>query len=357
MPEERSGERTEPATPRRRQEARERGHVARSQDLSSAVVLLAGIVALKWYGGALLAGLSELSRAAFEESGVVDLSASSVRAYGIAGALALARVFLPVLVTIMAGGFLINLAQVGFLFTTSSFEFRLDRMNPIAGLGRILSPRGLVRLVSVIVKMLIVGTIVWLTIQARAADFLALMDMDVQEILRFLLAVAWTLSIRVGLALLAFALLDYGYQRFQYEMDLRMSRGEVQEELKRLEGDPEIKRRRRRLQRNLALQRMMAAVPKAAVVITNPTELAIALEYEPGKQDAPRVIAKGAGHVAEKIRDIAGENGIPIVRKPELAQVLFRTVEIGKTIPVDLYKAVADILAYVWRITGRPVPA
>ncbi|MEK7867457.1 MAG: EscU/YscU/HrcU family type III secretion system export apparatus switch protein, partial [Planctomycetota bacterium] len=132
---------------------------------------------------------------------------------------------------------------------------------------------------------------------------------------------------------------------------------EVQEELKRLEGDPEIKRRRRRIQRNLALQRMMAAVPKAAVVITNPTELAIALEYDPKEHDAPRVIAKGAGYVAERIRDVAGENGIPIVRKPELAQLLFRTVEVGRTIPVDLYKAVADILAYVYRITGRTVSA
>ncbi len=357
MAEERYGERTEPATPRRRQEARERGHVARSQDLSSAAVLLGAIIALKWFGREMLAALSDLTRDVLGEVGRFEISATNVRAYGIVGGLAVGKVLLPLLLAVIAAGIGVNLLQVGFLFTTTPLEFRLDKMNPISGFARIFSYRGAIRLVSVCLKMAIVGTIVWLTLRDHEEAFLSLMDMDVQEIVRYLLAIAWTLSIRVGIALLAFALLDYGYQRFQYELDLRMSRQEVQEELKRLEGDPEIKRRRRRIQRNLALQRMMAAVPKAAVVITNPTELAIALEYDPDQHDAPRVIAKGAGFVAERIRTIAGENGIPIVRKPDLAQVLFRTVEVGRTIPVELYKAVADILAYVYRITGRKVTA
>ena len=357
MPEERYGERTEPATPRRRQEARERGHVARSQDLSSAGVLLAAILAMKWFGADMMAALSDLSRNILAEAGRFEVSALNIRGYGIIGGLAAGRVLLPILLAVMAAGMGVNLLQVGFLFTAAPLEFRLDRMNPISGFARIFSYRGVVRLVSVVLKMAIIGTIVWMTLQDREEAFLSLMDMDVQEIMRYLLAVAWALSIRVGLALLAFALIDYGYQRFQYEIDLRMSRLEVQEELKRLEGDPEIKRRRRRIQRNLALQRMMAGVPKAAVVITNPTELAIALEYDPADHDAPRVIAKGAGYIAERIREIAGENGIPIVRKPDLAQVLFRTVEVGRTIPVELYKAVADILAYVYRITGRKVTA
>lgn len=357
MAEERYGDRTEPATPRRRQEARERGHVARSQDLSSAAVLLAAIVALKWYGGDMLAALSDLMRGILEEAGRFEISPTNVRSYGIVAGLAMGRVLLPILLAVVGAGIAVNLLQIGFLFTGASLEFRLDRIDPIAGFGRIFSWRGVVRLVSVVLKMAIIGTIVWVTLRDHEQAFLSLMDMDVQEIVRYLLAVAWTMSIRVGIALLAFALLDYGYQRFQYELDLRMSRQEVQEELKRLEGDPEIKRRRRRIQRNLALQRMMAAVPRAAVIITNPTELAIAIEYDPKEHDAPRVIAKGAGYVAERIREIAGENGIPIVRKPDLAQVLFRTVEVGRTIPVDLYKAVADILAYVYRITGRTISA
>ncbi len=357
MAEERYGDRTEPATPRRRQEARERGHVARSQDLSSAMVLLAAIVALKWYGGEMLAALSDVMRGILEEVGRFELTTENVRAYGIVAGLAVGRILAPVLLAVVSAGIVVNLLQVGFLFTGTALEFRLDRMDPIAGFGRIFSWRGVVRLISVVMKMTIIATIVWVTLRDHEQAFLSLMDTDVQEISRYLLAVAWTMSIRVAIALLAFALLDYGYQRFQYELDLRMSRQEVQEELKRLEGDPEIKRRRRRIQRNLALQRMMAAVPKAAVVITNPTELAIALEYDPKEHDAPRVIAKGAGYVAERIRDVAGENGIPIVRKPELAQLLFRTVEVGRTIPVDLYKAVADILAYVYRITGRTVSA
>lgn len=353
MPEERFGEKTEPATPRRRQEARERGHVARSQDLSSVAVLLAAILAMKWFGQDMITALSDISREILAGAGAFEISATNVHAYGLVAGLAVGKILLPVLLAVLAAGVGVNLLQVGFLFTASPFEFRLDRMNPIAGFARIFSYRGLVRLVSVVLKMAIITTIVWVTLQDHAEGFLALMDMDVQEVVRYLLAIAWTLSIRVGIALLAFAILDYGYQKFQYEMDLRMSRLEVQEELKRLEGDPEIKRRRRRIQRNLALQRMMAAVPKAAVVITNPTELAIALEYDPARQDAPCVVAKGAGYVAERIRDIAGEHGIPIVRKPDLAQVLFRTVEVGRTIPVELYKAVADILAYVYRITGR----
>jgi len=349
--EERTDDPTEPASPRKREESRERGQVARSQDLAAAVILLVALLALEAYGATLMASLIDGTRRVFETMGELDLDREGIGPQVLAVGWLLARMLLPVLLVIAAAALAIHLMMVGFLFVTDPLAPDPSRIDPIAGLQRLFSFRSASRLLFGFAKILVVSVVVWLTLSGQTTNLLVLSEMEVGGIARYLIETAYVLSMRIVLALLVLALLDYAYQRWQHERDIRMTRQEVREELRRMEGDPKIRERRRQIQRQLAMQRMMAAVPKAAVVITNPTELAIALQYEEG-MPAPKVVAKGADLVAERIRAIALEHGIPLVERRPLAQALFRAVEVGQQIPVDHYEAVAEVLAYVFSL-GR----
>ena len=218
---------------------------------------------------------------------------------------------------------------------------------------KLVSLRGSVRLVMSLFKIAIVSAVLWWTLVDKVDELIPTMHLGVGAIMEFLIDVCFTVGIRIAVALLIIAIIDYGYQRWQHENDLKMSKQEVKEELKRYEGDPKIKQRRMRTQRAILQQRMMHKVPEADVVVTNPTHLAVALEYKRDTMPAPRVVAKGAGYVAQKIREIAVVHGIPIVEKKPLAQALYKTVEVGMTIPPDLYQAVAEILAYVYELEKR----
>jgi flagellar biosynthetic protein FlhB len=350
MAEERFEERTEPATPRRRQEARERGHVARSADLSAALVLLGALLALEFFGRGLAGSLFESAAGILGRLAEVDGDPENlVLHYGGAVAAVLsgmAPFFILVIVAALAANFL----QVGFLLTGQPLAPDLDRLDPVQGIRRLFSARAFVRLASGLLKLAVVGGVLFATIWSERERLTGLAGLEFEPMLGYATGMMLTLALRAVLALLALALLDYGYQRWQYERDLRMSRAEVREEMKRYEGDPKIRERRRALQRRLALQRMIQRVPKATVVITNPTHVAVAVEYDREKMEAPVVSAKGAEHLAERIREAAHEHGVPVVERPELARALYKAVEVGQSIPMELYQAVAEVLAYVYRL-------
>jgi flagellar biosynthetic protein FlhB len=246
----------------------------------------------------------------------------------------------------------VNLAQVGFLFVAEPMAPNLDRIDPIAGLGRMFSARSVARLLMGLLKVVLVGIVVTLTIWAERSRLVGLLGHGFEEIVKYGTGMMLTVALRAVLVLLTLAILEYGYQRWQYERDLRMSKQEVREELKRFEGDPKIRERRRAIQRRLAMQRMMQRVPKATVVITNPTHLAVAIEYRKDEMEAPVVVAKGAEHLAQRIREIALDHGVPVIERRDLARALYKAVEVGQTIPVELYQAVAEVLAYVYRLKG-----
>ncbi len=350
MPEERFEERTEPATPRRRQEARERGHVARSADLSSAVILLAAVLTLEFFGRSFLEGVFAALKGVLERLAEMDGARENLLLHfgGIAGAAALGLLpFLGVVLVAAAG---INLLQVGFVFTAEPLAPKLERIDPVEGMRRIFSVRSLVRLLSGLLKVTAVGGVVFATVWGERSRLLGLLDAGFEDILKYGIGATFMVALRAVLVLLVLAILEFGYQRWQYERDLRMSRAEIREELKRYEGDPKVRERRRAVQRQLALQRMMQRVPKATVVITNPIHVAVALEYDRERMPAPVVTAKGAELLARRIREAAMEHGVPVVQRPDLAQALYRTVEVGQAIPMELYQAVAEVLAYVYRV-------
>jgi len=353
--EEREEDRTEPATPRRREEARERGQVALSADLSSAVILLAAVLALRFAGRPLIESLFASTSAVLEGLAGVDGDPAALLARFGGAFTAVLLGFLPFVGIVLVAAMAANLFQVGFLFTADPLTPDLDRLNPVSGLGRLFSLRGLVRLLGGLLKLSIVGLIVFWTIWAERASLVELSGRGFEQIPAVSVDLMHTLSLRAALALLVLAAAEYGFQKWQFERDLRMSKRELREELRRYEGDPRMRERRRAIQRQLALQRMVLAVPQATVVITNPTHLAVAVRFEK-PMDAPVVVTKGAEQMARRIRESAMEHGVPIVERKDLARALYGGVDVGQAIPSALYQAVAEILAYVYRLKGF-VPA
>jgi flagellar biosynthetic protein FlhB len=357
MPEERLDERTEPATPRRRREARERGHVARSADLASAVILLGAVLALEFTGRSVAAGLRAsvsgvLGGLAEIDGGPQDL----VLRFG--GAMSSALLGLIPFAVVLAGAAAgIHLLQVGFLWTAKPLAPQLERLDPVEGFRRIFSGRSLVRLLGGLLKAGAVAAVVLLTLWAERERLVGLSGVSFEDALKYGANAVFVLSLRAALALLGLGLLDYGYQRWQYERDLRMSRAEVREELKRYEGDPRVRDRRRQVQRQLALQRMLLRVPQAAIVVADPARLAVALEYDPQKETAPVVAAKGAEGLARRILETALEHAVPVVERPDLARALYRKVEVGGTVPEDLFEDVAEVVAYAYRLKNLAAAA
>lgn len=355
MPPEDAGEKTEAATPRRRREAREKGQVARSTDLTAAMALLGAMLILSFIGPGILESLLDLTRKMLGYQGADCALPSSTAHLGRSAVYVLGRIVIPTCLAFMTVAVVVTMAQVGFLFTMHPLEPRLDKIDPIAGFGRLFSMQALVKMAVSVFKVVLIGAVAFFTIRSRLPQIVNITGLDYVQIVGFAGQLMFTLGVRLALALLVLAIIDYAYVRYRHEQGLKMTKQEVKEELRRLEGDPLVRERRRRVARQLALQRMQRAVPKADVVITNPTELAVAIRYDPDEMSAPKVVAKGAGFLAERIRKIAIEHGVPIVERRPLAQALHRTVDVGQEIPPAFYKAVAEILAYVYELTGKSV--
>jgi flagellar biosynthetic protein FlhB len=278
---------------------------------------------------------------------VSDVSAFSVDIYK-----KLFSILIPFFVSVFIAGIVGNVSQVGFEMHSEPIRPKLSKINPISGFKRFFSVRSLVELAKSLMKLLIIGGISYGLIKAEMRGFPPLMQQGVGEILLFIAKVAFKILFFVCLALIILATLDYIYQRWQFEQSIKMTKQEVKDERKQVEGDPKVKSRIRKAQIEMAAHRMMKAVPEADVVITNPVRLAVALKFEASEMMAPTVVAKGAGHIAARIKEIANEHQVPVVEDKPLAQTLFKIVEIGQFIPVELYRAVAEILAYVYRLKG-----
>ena len=343
-------DRTEPATPRRREEARRKGQIARSQDLPAAVLLLAGFISLALLGPRLWDGMLAMTRAALTaEAAPID----DVLAFSGALLVQIGKETAPLFVIVFVAALAAMLAQIGLVFTWQPLTPSLARISPLAGLQRLCSVRGMMQAVAALLKLLVVATVAYLTLWGSAAAVMRAFAFEHHDMVRLTSSLSLTLATRVGAALLVLALLDYAWQRFRHARDLRMTKEEVKDELRSMEGDPQVKRRRRELQLQLAMQRLRRDVPKADVVVTNPTHVAVALQYDADAMPAPKVVAKGADYVALRIRQIAKECGVPIVERPPLARALHESVEVGQYIPERLYKAIAEVLAYVYELTGR----
>ena len=348
-----SGEKTQDPTPHRRQQARDEGNVARSQDLASAVMLIAGVAALLMLGGTLIEFVAGYAQR--QLGGQAWLRADTATAVvEVNGAiLESAKRLLPILGVLMLTAIVVNLAQVGFLFLPDKVGFDLARLNILKAFGRIFSLDGVVRLGFGLFKISIIATVAAICLWKERTAVVETVGQPLPVIATYLVQTVLWISMKVGIALLILAAFDYGYQYWRHEQDLKMTPQEVREEMRNLEGDPQIAARRRAVARQLVMNRLSSAVPKADVIVTNPTELAVAIQYDPDKMAAPVVVAKGAGVVAQRIRRLALENGIPIIEKKPLAQALFREVEVNQPIPQEKYAAVAEVLAYVYHLKGK----
>lgn len=355
MPEQDADKSQEP-TPHRRQQAREQGHVAKSQDLASAMILILGLLCLLMLGGGLINFLGRLCKRQLEGEAWLSADVDFALAEWNAVLSELAWVLLPIFGLLFLGAVAVNLAQIGFLFLPEKLAPDITRLDPIRGLRRLFSLTNAMRLAFGIFKILVIAAVALVSLYNQRDTILGLTGLSVPEIAHYIVHVLFWTAVKIGVALLILALLDYSFQRWKHEQDIRMTPQEVREEMKNLEGNPQVIARRRQVQRQLALNRLSEAVPKADVVITNPTELAVAIQYELETMAAPIVVAKGAGVIAQRIRKLALEHGIPVVEKKPLAQALYREVEINQPIPADKYAAVAEVLAYVYQLQGKQIP-
>jgi flagellar biosynthetic protein FlhB len=346
--------RTESATDRRIQKTREKGQVAKSMEVNSVAVILTSLIFFTFFGMSFINGVMTLWREYFTASASYVLTEDSLQ-YLVS--MTLERLFFllaPILFSIAVVGIIINFWQNdGFLFSWEPLELKFNKLNPLDGVKKLISIDGFINLFKSIAKLAVVGVTVYLSLDGQWERAPNLMELPVEQALLTAGDEAYHLLVKVISVLAVIAAVDYIYQRYQYSENLKMTKQEVVDERKDMEGDPRVKARIRQKQFEMFRSRMMAKVPQAEVIITNPTHLSIAIKYERNKDVAPTVVAKGSGYVALKIREIAKENNIPIMEDKPLAQTLFKTVDIGETIPETMYKAVAEILAYVYRLKSK----
>lgn len=346
-----SQERTEPATPRKRRKEREEGRVAKSQDLGAAAVILVGLFALMVFGRFLFSWIL-----AFTTDAIAFMGGNTIREDGWFSAIrnetvvAMVVPWLPIGLAAAVGALIVTVSQVGFFLTTKPLVPKMDRMNPVSGLKKVLSLRSLVEMVKGLLKAALFALVIYFSLRKDTPELVRAIRFPLETGVSRLLDKLLSLSFRLAFLLLVIALFDYVYQKWEFERSIKMSKQELKEEFKQMEGDPQIKSKMRQKQRELARGRMMSSVPKADVVITNPTRLAVALEYDRKAMDAPVISAKGSGFLARRIREIAGENGVPVVENKPLARSLFENLEVGDEVPEEFYRAVAEVLAFVYRI-------
>lgn len=346
-------EKTERATPEKRLEARKRGQVAHSTDFSSAVSLLAIVGALAVFGGGVYQALMGVAEASLSNgillAGRGESSVTVVPAAFLRVGLALA----PVLGTALALSVLAAFLQVGPLFSFGTLLPDFSRIDPIKGFGRLFSLRSFVDLFKSIIKLTMVGVAVYMAVGSVETHVVTLTETDPTLIFALMVKRSFGILLDVGGMLLGMAVIDIFYQRFKFERSMRMSKEEVKDEQKRMEGNPAMKRKLRERGREIARQRMMQKVPEADVVVTNPTHYAVALAYDPAQMAAPQVVAKGINEVALRIRELATLHGVPLVENRDLARTLYGTVELDGFVPMALFQAVAEVLAYVYRLKGK----
>ena len=353
MPEESGQERTESATPRKRQKAREQGQVAKSMEVNTALILITAMMGLNFLSTYMFKSIADVSRAIIMTSSEISLLNINVQHATFYFIAKLFMILAPFMLLILVIGIASNYAQIGFLITFETMKPKLSKLNPINGFSRLFSKKSAVELIKSIFKMTVVFYIIYISLKGEYVKFYNLADSSIEEIFIFTAKLTYDLGLRVAIAMLIMALMDYAFQRYQYEEELKMTKQEIKEEMKDVDGDPQIKAKIRQIQREMAQQRMMSEVPNADVVVTNPTHYAVAVKYDSKNMRAPIVVAKGVDFVAQRIKDIALENDVPIVENKFLARSLYKFVEIGDEIPEEFFKATAEILAYVYKLKKK----
>ncbi len=354
MPTQDKHSKTEAPTPKKRKKEREKGNVARSMDVNSVVVLIAGILVIKFMGDDLLRGISQFTSGIYINIMNIQLTPESTIYYAKNGFRYFFSILSPILGVIMIMGLASNFGQVGFLFSKKAIIPKFSKINPLKGVKRIFSAKSIVELVKGILKITIICFIGYSVIQSHIYDFYSMSIMTPIAVLGFIAEVLFELSIKIAVVLIFLAAADYAWQNYDYEKNIKMTKQEVKEEQTQERGNPEVKGRIKSLQRQLSRTRMMNAVPDATVVVTNPTHIAVALRYVPNEpSDAPKVVAKGQRKTAERIKLLAKENDVPVIEDKPLARTLFQTLEVGMEIPSIFYQAVAEILAKVFQMQRK----
>jgi len=353
MAEKPAAEKTHYPTFRKLQKAREKGHLPQSQELTSVVTLLVLIAMVALLGQSLTQWFIVQIRHGMSCERFVFADTEAFLSFINGKTADLILVILPILVALFAGAILAGAAISGLNFSPKAVEIKFSQLNPVEGFGKLVNARSMVKLLASILKLLFVSLIVWYYLKSRLEVVATLRWAWSTQILVVIARIIFGLLIRVGLVLLVIGIADAFYQKWKYIHDLKMTRQEVKQDRKDTEGSPEVKGRIRRLQVEMTSRRMLQEVPKASVVLVNPTHVAVALRYETKGMEAPVMVAKGADHLAEKIREIARAYGVPIVSKPELARAIYSTVKPGNPIPEALYVAVAEVLAMIYRLRHK----
>ena len=345
--------RTERPTIRRLQKAREKGQVARSKEVPAAAVLLGGLLFLSYFGSRMLQDLQGQLREFLRLCPPRDFSIAFVSSLAFRATMQVVLLIMPLMLAVCLVGIASNIVQGGLLFSWHQLGFRFEKLKPTNGLSRLFSKNGVVELLKSLALVLLISYISYQVIVEHLPLYPRLVLMDAGQLLYWTGTICYQVCIRVCVFLVLIAIADYAFQRYRFLEQLKMTKQEVKDEFKEMEGDPLTRGRIRRIQREMARKRMMTAVPTADVVITNPTHYAVALTYDMETMAAPQVVAKGVGFLAIKIKELAQKHEVPIVENRSLAQTLYKTVEVGAFVPVTLYRAVAEILAYIYKTRNR----
>lgn len=352
MPEQ-AAERTEQPTARRLSKAKGKGQVPQSQELTAIVTLLVLVAMitfmapdlLRWFMFQIRNGISCENGVFADTKGFVDFISSKT--------IDMIFVICPILAALAVGSFISTVAISGLNYTPGALEFRFDQFNPVTGLQRLIDARSFVKLLLSVLKILFISLVVWFYLRSKLDMLAALRWAWSAQILIVIAKIVFGLMIRIGIILLVMGIADAYYQKWKYIEKLKMTKQEIKEETRDTIGSPQVRSRIRQIQFQTALKRMLQEVPKASVVLVNPTHVAVALRYDAKKMESPVLVAKGADHLAEKIREIARAYGVPIIRRPELARTIYSTVKLGNPIPETLYVAVAEVLAMIYRLRRR----
>ncbi|MCF6265586.1 MAG: flagellar biosynthesis protein FlhB [Desulfuromusa sp.] len=352
MAEDSGQERTEEATAKRRHDFREKGQVAQSKEIATAALLTMSLLFWVFYASHFWIDLETMFSALLRM--MADFRASRLEITNLVwemGAV-MAKLLWPVFLLTMVVGFLSSFLQVGPLFSTKVFQPELSKFNPIKGMAKFVSKRSAVELVKSLAKILLIGFVAYKTVANEFDTALTLSLLDLNQTLVFLGQVAFLVIGKTCGIMIALAAIDFAFSHYEMEQKMKMTKQEVKEEFKETEGDPQLKARVRSVQQEMARKRMMAEVPNADVIVTNPTHLSIAISYQRSEMDAPRIVAKGADHLAFRIREIAKEHQVPIIENKPMARALYRQ-EIGEEIPEEMFTAVAELLAYIYSLKKR----
>jgi flagellar biosynthesis protein FlhB len=353
MPNNNSGEKTEKPTPKRLEKAREEGQVARSQELNLAFSLLGSFLVLSLLTGNMINSLLERMTTSLSLSQLPDLTKANSLTLIIDTFFFIVRLIGPIMLASAVVGLIINLLQTGPIFTPKLIQPKFSKINPFSGVKRLFSIKSLVELGKSMAKALVIGVLTYLYLRNTWTDLISLTQQDIEPALVFIAGLIFRIAISIIAFLVVLGIADYIYQHWEFMKSLKMTKQEVKEEYKEYEGNPQIKSRRRQIQRKLSMNRMIKAMEEADVVITNPTQIAVALKFKIKTMEVPVVVAKGEGFIARKIREKAEEYGIKMVENRTLARALNETTEIGEEIPPALYQAVAEVLAFVYQSNRR----